>query len=84
VCIAVRGTTGIDERNPFPYEYVRPCIEHGLREYGGLFTVVSLPNITRMFYGRDVGYLVERIELDPEVEAISATSVRARLSLGGS
>ena len=84
VCVAVRDTVGIDEKNPFSFEYVRARIEHGLREYEGLFTVVPLPNITNIFYGRDVGYLIERIELEPELEAISATGVRARLALPGS
>lgn len=82
VCIAVRDTAGTDERNPFPFEYVRSRIEHGLREYEGLFTVVPLPNITHILYGRDVGYLIERIELPPELEAISATTARARLAVG--
>jgi hypothetical protein len=34
-----------------------------------------------VFYGRDVGYAVERIVLDEATEAISATNVR-RLSSG--
>ena len=41
--------------------------------------MVPLPNITNVFYGRDVGYAVERIELDAPTEAISATTVRRRL-----
>ena len=28
------------------------------------------------FYGRDVGYMVERIVLDDNIEAISATQLR--------
>ena len=43
----------------------------------GLFVVVPLPNITDVFYGRDVGYNVERILLDEATEAISGTKVRA-------
>jgi hypothetical protein len=35
-----------------------------------------LPNITHVFHGRDVGYNVERIVLDGETEAISATKMR--------
>ncbi len=81
VCIAVRDTTGLDAKNPFTFEYVRVRIEHALREYEGRFKVVSLPNITNVLYGRDVGYTVERIELEPHIEAISATAVRSRLSL---
>jgi adenylylsulfate kinase len=41
--------------------------------------VVPVPNITHVFYGRDVGYAVERINLHEATEAISATQVR-RLS----
>ncbi|MBX9590506.1 MAG: adenylyl-sulfate kinase [Hyphomonadaceae bacterium] len=83
-CIAVRDTAGTDAKNPFPFEYVRARIEHGLRAYEGRFVVVALPNISHVFYGRDVGYAVERIELDRQTEAVSATAVRrALLGTGG-
>jgi hypothetical protein len=42
----------------------------------GRFIVVSLPNITDVFYGRDVGYNIERIVLDQATETISATDMR--------
>ena len=74
------NTHGNDDKNPFDFEYVRSRIEHGLREFEGLFTVVPLPNIMHIFYGRDVGYAIERIELDLSTENISATEVRNRLS----
>jgi hypothetical protein len=38
--------------------------------------VVALPNSTNVFYGRDVGYSVERIVLDEATEGISATMIR--------
>jgi adenylylsulfate kinase len=79
VCIAVRDTAGTDMKNPFGFEDVRARIEHALREFEGCFIIVELPNITNIFYGRDVGYTVERITLDPDVEAVSATSVRGAL-----
>jgi adenylylsulfate kinase len=79
VCIAVRGTAGTDDKNPFPFEYVRARIEHALREYEGRYLVVELPNISHVFYGRDVGYQIERIELDSELEAVSATIIRERM-----
>jgi adenylylsulfate kinase len=79
VCVAVRDTAGINANNPFDFEYVRSRIEHALREFEGQFIVVQLPNITHVFYGRDVGYVVERIELDASVKAISATDVRRQL-----
>jgi hypothetical protein len=81
VCIAVRDTQGTDAKNPFSFEYVRSRIEHSLRAHEGKFTVIPLPNITNVFYGRDVGYKVERIDLDQALQDISATKERAKLAL---
>ena len=83
VVIGVRDTHGIDEKNPFSFEHVRARIEHGLREHEGRFMVVPLPNITHVFYGRDVGYVVERIELDAKIEDVSATAVRRKIFNAG-
>lgn len=79
-CIMVRDTHGTDGKNPFNFEYVRSRIEHGLREYEGQFVVQCVPNITNIFYGRDVGYAIERIDLDEALQAISATAARAKLA----
>lgn len=76
VCIAVRDTHGVDVKNPLPFFAVKQRIETALSAYTGRFVVVPLPNITNVFYGRDVGYTVERILLDEETEAISATKIR--------
>jgi len=81
-CIAVRASQGADNKNPFDFEYVKSRIEHGLREFEGCFTVVPIPNISHIFYGRDVGYAVERITLDGRIESISATEIRNKLSPG--
>jgi hypothetical protein len=78
-CIAVRSTQGTDEKNPFEFEYVRARIEHGLRQYEGRFVVMALPNITSVFYGRDVGYTIERIDLDTTIQGISATEIRRKM-----
>jgi cytidyltransferase-like protein len=77
VCIAVRDTHGIDERNPLPFFAVKQRIEAALSSYAGRFVIIPLPNVTHVFYGRDVGYVIERITLDEATEAISATNVRA-------
>ncbi len=79
-CIAVRNTQGTDEKNPFEFEYVRARIEHGLRQYEGRFVVMPLPNITSIFYGRDVGYTIERIDLEAAIQDISATDVRRKMA----
>jgi len=75
-CIAVRDTHCLDEKNPLTFCAVKQRIEAGLSAYAGRFIVVPVPNITKVFYGRDVGYDVERIVLDASVEAISATRLR--------
>jgi cytidyltransferase-like protein len=76
VCIAIRDTHGIDAKNPLPYFAVKQRIEAALSAHTGRFVVVALPNITNVFYGRDVGYSVERIMLDEATENISATKIR--------
>jgi cytidyltransferase-like protein len=81
VCIAIRDTHGLDEKNPLPFFAVKQRIEAALSAHAGRFVIVPLPNITNVFYGRDVGYTVERIVLDEATESISATKVR-RLSTG--
>jgi len=76
VYVAVRNTHGIDAKNPLPFFAVKQRIEIALSAYTGRFVVVPLPNITNVLYGRDAGYTVERIVLDEETEAISATQIR--------
>ena len=72
MCIAVRDTHGTDAKNPLDFFDVKSRIEAGLRNQAGRFVVVPVPNITHVFYGRDVGYAIERIDLDAATEAISA------------
>ena len=79
VCIAVRDTHGIDAKNPLSFFDVKSRIEAGLRDHAGRFVVIGVPNITHVFYGRDVGYAVERIDLDAGTEAISATAIRDQI-----
>jgi len=81
VCIGVRDTSDTDGNNPFSFEYVKARVEHALREHEGRFTVIQIPNITNIYYGRDVGYAVERIELDSSLEGISATTIRSALGI---
>lgn len=81
VCIAVRDTGGTSAQNPFGFEYVKAQIERSLKDYAGRFTVIPVPNLTAIYYGRDVGYAVERIDLDAELTAISATEIRKRIGL---
>ena len=40
------------------------------------YDIMSVPNITHITYGRDVGYKIEREHLDADIEAIRATNIR--------
>lgn len=83
VCIAVRDTHGIDAANPLSFEDVKARIETALAVHAGRFVVVPLPNISHVLYGRDVGYAIERIDLDAATQGISATEARRNAGLGG-
>ena len=42
------------------------------------YTVIDVPNIVDITYGRDVGYTISEERLDKDIEEISATEIRAR------
>jgi len=72
VVIGVRET-GLGDKNPFTFAEVKARIEVSLKDCIGNFEIHGLPNITNVVYGRDVGYRLTRVELKPEIEAITAT-----------
>ena len=82
VAIGVRLTHGTDGKNPFTFEEVCKFIDDDLRkDYQDKYEIIDLPNITNVIYGRDVGYKVEKISFDDEIESISATSVRKSMNI---
>ena len=82
VAIGVRSTFSIDEKNPFSFEEVKKFIDEDLLpKYKGKYIVLDLPNITNVIYGRDVGYDVEQVSFDDEIENISATKIRKSLNI---
>ena len=82
VAIGVRATHNTDGSNPFSFDEVKKFIDDDLgEEYSGKYSVVELPNITNVIYGRDVGYKVEKISFEKEIENISATKVRKSMNL---
>lgn len=82
VAIGVRATFETDGKNPFTFDEVKKFIDDDLSgEFEGKYEVIDLPNITNVIYGRDVGYKVEKISFDDEIENISATNVRKSMNL---
>ena len=82
VCICIRDTQGTSDKDPLNVTTVINNIHNDLKEdYHGKYTVYILPNITGVYYGRDVGYKVEQLKLDDEIESISATKIRKEMGL---
>lgn len=80
VMIMVRDTHGTDEKNPFDFTFVKNRIHDALKEYNNKYIIIQAPNICGVYYGRDVGYEVERIHLDARIESISATDIRKKMA----
>lgn len=81
VCIMVRDCQGWND-NPFDFNFVKRNIEIALQEkYAGKFTIMLVPNIVNITYGRQVGYAIEQEHLGEEIHAISATKIRKEMGL---
>ena len=74
VLLGIRNTYATSEKDPFTFQEVNEFIPKTPNTLK-----LRLPNITNIVYGRDVGYLIEHIELSSELQAISATKKRKEL-----
>ena len=95
VCIQVRDVGGIvgedagagrtvkQDDNPFNFNTVKSNIINALREegfeYQEEYTVMLVPNIVDISYGRGVGYTFTQHDLGEDIHDISATKIRAKL-----
>lgn len=79
VCIMIRDMPE-DENNPYSIEQRRNNIIAGLLDEGFLldedYTIMVVPNIVDITYGRNVGYSITQEHLGEEIESISATQIR--------
>lgn len=83
-CIMVR-TVPMSNGNPLGLQAVFEGIQAELSDpkYRGRYSIMAIPNVAGVYYGRDVGYVVEEIELPAEVQAISATAIRKERGIVG-
>ena len=77
VLVGVRNTEGTSEKDPLSYNDVESYIRKDKPDA----LILKLPNITNIIYGRDVGYKIEKVELSPEIQAISATQKRREMGI---
>lgn len=82
VCIMIRDCQGWQESNPFDSNQIINFIKRDLDPlYQGQYTILVVPNIVNITYGRDVGYKIEQEKLDENIEKISGTSIRKALGV---
>jgi energy-coupling factor transporter ATP-binding protein EcfA2 len=82
VCIMIRDCQGWNQSNPFSWSTVKDAIRRDLDPlYQGQYEIVTVPNITNITYGRDVGYAIEQEVFDDATHAISATRIRREMGL---
>jgi cytidyltransferase-like protein len=81
VVVGVRSGP-IDDDNPYTFsevfEMIRKEFPHGSDR--STVRIIQLPDVGRdlvVYHGRDVGYSIEKLEMGEEIEAISASAIRA-------
>ena len=82
VCVMIRDCAGIDQNNPFDFSQVAARIRRDLDPvYQGQYTILFVPNIVHIGYGRNVGYSIKEEVFPPEINSISATEIRKKMQI---
>lgn len=80
VCVALRDTP-ISPSNPYTPEERIAFIKNAMIEWADRVSVIVIPDIEEVCFGRGVGWGIREIKLDEETEKISATKIRARSTM---
>ena len=80
VAILVMDSFHINKKNPFKFSEVKKRINLALKKYKNKFVIIKIPVVSRVVYGRKVGYNINRIRLTNKIEQISATKIRKKKS----
>jgi len=75
VCIAMRDTK-MNKENPYTTKERKKFIRLVFPDKDRV-KIITIPDITEVVYGRGVGYGIREIKMPADVEAISATKIRA-------
>ena len=79
VTILVMDSFGINKKNQFKFYYVKKIIKKMLKEYEGKYTIIKIPVVSEVVYGRKTGYKIRNVKLSKKIESISATKIRKNL-----
>ena len=80
VTILVMDSYKINNKNPFKFNFVKNKIQKSLKKYDNKFTIIKIPVVSEVVYGRKVGYKFRKVNLPKTVQKISATNIRKKLS----
>lgn len=76
-----------DEKNPYTPNQVMDMFvaDEECQEWfkNGSMALMVIPDIEGVYYGRDVGYKIEQLEVPLEIAQISATKIREEKRLKG-
>lgn len=87
VLVAIRAVP-VDEKNPYTVEQIvdmftqDPQCDEWFKM--GMLALMVTPDIEGVYYGRDVGYNVEQLQVPLEIASISATKLREQKKLNDS
>lgn len=79
VAILIMDSFGINKKNPFDYRYVKKKINQSLQKYKDKYIIIKIPVVSRVVYGRKVGYRIKKVNVSKKIEKISATNIRKKL-----
>ena len=71
------------EINAYMEQLGKKMINKSLKNYAARYQITLMPNISNIFYGRTVGYKIEKINLNKSIQNISGTKIRKKLRLKG-
>lgn len=83
VCIQIKDMPR-DNDNPFNFKKAKNFINKKLLPlYKNRYKILLVPNISKICYGRKVGYKFEKISISRKIHNISATKIRKKMRKEG-
>tara|TARA_B100000902_G_C27309127_1_gene917296 strand:+ start:825 stop:1184 length:360 start_codon:yes stop_codon:yes gene_type:complete len=81
VVFLVMDAQNVGKKNPFNFRYVSNKIKSSLKDYKQKFIIIKIPVVSRVVYGRKVGYKINKLNLPKKIENISATLIRKDMGI---
>ncbi len=79
IAILVMDSYNINKKNPFKFKEVKRKIDKKLEKYKNKYTIIKIPVVSEVIYGRKVGYKINKYNIGKHLESISATKIRKKL-----